>query len=178
MHTLSMVTLLHVEVTNTDRLFFSFPLQSTRSSGTTCRASPSTAMRSFPLPTKLTQETKNKGKHQTEFDIVLFMLGLQRAGSSKRKCNENKCKCIVQMTRVQRVPCFHILCLYTEMFRGINHRTDFFWRRVNWVCSNQTCHRRNKVCFRGPKDAFYVFFAAVCKLFSAYELWHLYIQHM
>lgn len=54
------------------------------------------------------------------------MLGLQHAGSSERKRKENKCKFTVQMTRVQRVPCFSCISLYTEIIRRKYVTTDFF----------------------------------------------------
>lgn len=67
------------------------------------------------------------------------MLGLQHAGSSRRKRKENKCKFIVQMTRVQRVPCFsYIMPLHQNYPRNTSWMT--FLRHVKWVCSNQTCH--------------------------------------
>lgn len=62
--------------TASDILTFLFslfsPSQSMRSSGTTCPASPSTAMRSFPSAPELTQETQIKGNTEQESDSLLF----------------------------------------------------------------------------------------------------------
>lgn len=48
---------------------------------------------------------QNKRETPNKTDSMLCTLGLQHARCSKSKFKENKCKCIVQMTRVQRVPC-------------------------------------------------------------------------
>lgn len=130
-------------------LFFSFPLQSTRSSGTTCRASPSTAMHSFLSPTKLTHTYTKQSwlcssharttacrKQQEE------MQGEQMSNVLSRWPGSNACLV------------FHIYIyyrLYAEIIQGINYMTDFFFlRHVNWVCSSRTCHPpcpHNKECF-------------------------------
>lgn len=83
--------------------------------------------------------TKTKEREApNKTDSMLCMLGLQHARCSKFK--ENNCKCIVQMTRVQRVPCFLcIMPLCWNYQEGINHNW-LFLRHINWVCSNQSCH--------------------------------------
>lgn len=121
-----------------------------RSSGTTCRASPSTAMRSFPPEPK--RRGAGEGDTKQKFDTTLCMLGLQCAGSNERKPKENKCRCIVQRTRVQRVPCFLIYNAFTQKLHKESITGLTFFRHVNQVCSTPSCHPQphTKYAFSGP----------------------------
>lgn len=66
------------------------------------------------------QKKKGNNKQNLTLCFSCSDYSMQEAGS--RKCKENKCKFIVQMTRVQRVPCFsYIMPLSRNYPRNTSH---------------------------------------------------------
>lgn len=112
-----------------------------------------------------------KRKHQTKDLTSCLSCSDYSRKQRKRKCKGSKCKCVVHMTRVQRVPCSYINNAFMKK-----------WSKewITWLtylpppASKSAC-----LCLVLTKTCFYISsFGAVCKWFSAFELCNLYIQHL